>query len=70
MTVRISLELPDPEYFNNCARIRDVALHSLLRRLLATIAEDEMVAAILDDADCLRERRQGEHRWRGKDKAL
>jgi hypothetical protein len=50
-------------YFLACARIRDISPRSLLRRLVATISEDQLVVSVLDDADAIKERRKGEHRY-------
>lgn len=62
--LQITLDKSDLEYFDACARIRNVALRSLLRRLMKVIARDVMVGGILDDEDELRRRAKGEHRYK------
>jgi len=52
-------------YLAACARIRDISIRSLTRRLVDTIAEDRLVSAVLDDGDHIQKRRQGEHRYKG-----
>jgi len=66
--VRMNLNTIKPEtaeYLVACARIRGIHPVSLVKRLLDVIAEDCMVASILDDGDGMRVRRRGEHRFRG-----
>ncbi len=60
------VEIPpeDDRYFQACARMRHISVHSLFRRLTDYIAEDQMVACILDDQDAFI-RRKGEHRYNG-----
>lgn len=48
------------EYLNACARIRNISLSALVRRLVRAAANDQMVSAILDDGGA-RTRRRGEH---------
>lgn len=55
----------EDRYLMACAKLRNITLHALVRRLLRTIAEDQMVPAILDDAQHLQTRDPGEHRFRG-----
>jgi hypothetical protein len=50
-------------YFVACARIRKIKPSSLFRRLLMAISEDQLVASVLDDADELKARKKGEHRF-------
>lgn len=66
MPRRLTLDLSDEErrYFEACARIRDIHPRSLIRRVLRVIAEDQLVAGILDDEDDLRRRHPSEHRYR------
>ncbi len=59
----ITLSDADADYFTKCARIRDLSRASLLRRMLHTIAQDQLVGSILDDGDAPRKRRNGEHRF-------
>lgn len=54
----------DVEYINRCARIRGVSVTSLLSRLLAVIAKDQLVGGILDDFDNMKQRRPGEHKFK------
>lgn len=51
-------------YFAACARIRNISPRALFRRLIDTIAKDQMVASVLDDEDEMAKRRKGEHRHR------
>ena len=67
MRIVIDIADADAEYFDACARIRNISHRSLIRRVLGTIAEDCMVANILDDQDDMRTRRKGEHRYRSSD---
>ncbi len=52
------------DYLRSCARIRRISVSSLLRRLMHHIADDQMVASILDDEDSFT-RRKSEHHYRG-----
>ena len=53
------------EYFEACARIRDITRARLFDRLLRAIAADHLVQSVLDDGSrpC---RVKGEHRWRDR----
>ena len=62
--VTIPLEGEALQYFEACARIRNVALSVLFRRLSASIAADYMVEGVLDDADQLRALEKSDHRYR------
>jgi hypothetical protein len=62
---QLHCEVPDIEYFRTCARIRNISLQSLMKRVVIAIAEDHLVQSILDDADDMTSRRKGEHRYRG-----
>ncbi|WP_024340960.1 hypothetical protein [Bradyrhizobium japonicum] len=66
MPTRIQIEVDDDDfrYFDACARIRNISPRSLFRRLMKTVATDQMVASILDDEGDLRRRGRGEHRYR------
>lgn len=55
----------EDQYFTACAKLRNITPHAFIKRLLVAIAKDQMVAAILDDADSLQERKPGEQRFRG-----
>jgi hypothetical protein len=54
----------EDRYIATCAKIRNISLHALVKRLLKVIAKDQMVAAILDDTNHLQEREPGEKRFR------
>ena len=58
---RVQLEVRPTEYFLACARIRDISPTALLRRLVDTLSEDQLITAVLDDADAIKKRRPGEH---------
>jgi hypothetical protein len=51
------------EYFNACARIRNIALGPMFGRLLSAIAQDQLVLSILDDDSKPCRRGAGEHRY-------
>lgn len=50
-------------YILTCARIRDISVKSLMRRMFVAISQDQLVASVLDDADCMKSRNKGEHRY-------
>lgn len=54
----------ESEYMNACARIRNVTMTTLVRRLVQAIEEDQLVLAILDDADRYQERERYQHNFR------
>ena len=64
--VSFVIEDENLEYFEACARIRDISTKSLVNRLMRAIAADQLVLAILDDAS-RRERAHYEHRWKDRD---
>jgi hypothetical protein len=64
MRVCLDIDAADAEYFAACARIRNISPRALIRRVLGAIAEDHMVANVLDDQDAILSRRKGEHRYR------
>lgn len=51
------------DYFESCARIRDISVTALLNRVLKTVADDQLVLAILDD-ESARNKQPGEYRFR------
>jgi hypothetical protein len=53
------------EYFEACARIRDITVTRLFERLVEIIADDCLVQSILDD-DSTPCREKGKHRYRPK----
>lgn len=63
--MRLSIDIgeADTEYFEACARIRNITATSLLRRIINSVARDQMVASVLDEDD-LTARLKGEHRHR------
>lgn len=55
----------DWQYMIACARIRDLTLPSLIKRLVTVIARDQLVLAVLDDDGEQRlNRERYEHRFR------
>ncbi len=70
MTMRRALELAlTPEqlaYLVKCARIRDVSVNGLVRRLMDVISRDELVMSILDDGGAKMKLGKGEHRFSEK----
>lgn len=66
MFVQLDID-PDTEagqYFFRCARIRNITPSSLLKRLVDTMTDEQMIPAVLDDQDDMLVRRKGEHRYR------
>jgi hypothetical protein len=63
---RFLVHLSDEElaYIDSCARIRDITVSALINRIVRTTARDQLVAGLLDDADEMRKRARGEHRYR------
>jgi hypothetical protein len=59
----VCFELTGEQYLRSCARIRKISMQALIIRILETIAEDQMVANILDD-DAVTQRRKGERGYR------
>ena len=53
------------EYLSACARIRDITVSALMRRLVDTICRDQLVLSILDD-DSMQTKQKFEHRWTEK----
>lgn len=49
VTHKFDLEDEGGHYMVACARIRDITLTELVRRLLRVVSEDQLVLAILDD---------------------
>jgi hypothetical protein len=62
--MQLHFEVGDVEYLKTCARIRNISIQALMRRLVDAITEDHLVQSILDDADDMASRRKGEHRYR------
>lgn len=63
MKMVVELLGEESNYFRACARIRDIAPGSLVRRLINAIATDQLVLPILDDEGERRGPRKGEHRY-------
>lgn len=63
ITIKIDEQSEAGAYFMRCARIRDISTRGLVVRLLDVIAKDLMVSSVLDDGDCIKVRRKGEHRY-------
>ena len=70
MSTRVDIRVSPAamEYFLVCARIRGVSRAVLLRRLLHTVAHDQMVGSVLDDENDMKRRRPGEHRYKHRHK--
>ena len=49
--LRVAIESEEGQYLVRCARIRDVTVTHLLRRVVNAVARDQLVAAVLDDND-------------------
>jgi hypothetical protein len=47
--LRVPIESEEGQYLVKCARIRDVTVTHLIKRVLTTVAQDQLVAAVLDD---------------------
>lgn len=62
MHLYVSLPPDAQDYLETCARIRNISKSSLMRRLLSTITNDQLVLSILDD-DSQRARQKGEWRY-------
>jgi hypothetical protein len=58
--LRVPIESEEGQYLVKCARIRDVTVTHLIKSVLATVARDQLVAAVLDDDGT----RQSERRYR------
>lgn len=54
----------DSEYLETCARIRNVTLSTLLRRLVDAIDRDQLVLAVLDDEERYRRHERHQHCFR------
>ncbi len=52
------------QYLVKCARIRDITMSALCKRIVDHIAADQLVNSVLDDTDNLLEKRPGEHKYR------
>lgn len=56
----------ESDYIVACARIRDVTVTTLVRRLVQAIEEDQLVLAVLDDAEDYQRRERYQHSFRLK----
>lgn len=59
----VNLKIPHEEYYKSCARIRGICTSALMRRVIETIGQDQLVASVLDD-DGVRVKHKGEYRFR------
>lgn len=64
MSVIVNLNDEQAHYLGACARIRGIHVSSLFKRLVSAISKDQLVGAILDDADEMTGPRNGEHSYR------
>lgn len=48
-SINFNFTAEEAEYLDRCARTRCISRSALLRRLIRTIARDELVLSILDD---------------------
>lgn len=62
---RFEIRMSDEEweYFKVCARIRDVSISSLFKRLFTVISDDKLIESILDD-DGKRKRYKSEPKFK------
>jgi hypothetical protein len=64
LNTSIDRESEHGRYLVSCARIRGIATGTLVQMLVTTIAQDQLVQAVLDD-DSKRKRLQvGDHKFR------
>lgn len=54
------------EYFDTCARIRNISKTALLGRLIDVIGRDQLVLSVLDDDSKSDDRPKGAHGYRPK----
>ena len=62
--VKVDLESDGGRYLVSCARIRNIGMPVLLRRLVDVIAQDQMVLSILDDDSKRTQRSKSERRFK------
>lgn len=70
MFTNFKIDGDEERYLQACARIRNVSVRTLIRRLLEEITKSQMVEAILDDNGETMKRRKGEHAYSHKRKPL
>jgi hypothetical protein len=63
VTVFLRTDTDQAHYLRDSARLRDVSMTRLAQILIDKIAEDQLITAVLDDADG-HQRRKHEHRYR------
>jgi hypothetical protein len=51
VTVFLRTDTDQAHYLRSCARVRDVSMTRLAQILIDKIAEDQLITAVLDDAD-------------------
>jgi hypothetical protein len=62
----IDFDSAEGRYLLACARVRGLAVTSLVSRLLSAITRDELVLAILDDDSQLADLQRGEHKFKDR----
>ena len=60
---KMNVDIVRSDYLVACARIRNITVSALVRKLIQTIDRDQLVLAILDD-DSQHQRGRYEHRFR------
>jgi len=60
----IDVESEEAQYLISCARIRNLAVSSLVHKLMRVILQDQIVSAVLDDNGQPEPRKQGERKFR------
>jgi hypothetical protein len=64
LNTSIDRESESGRYFISCARIRGLGVATLVGRLIDTIAQDQLVTAVLDDDSRRSRLRAGDHKFR------
>lgn len=62
--LRVPIDTEEGQYLVRCARIRDVTITHLLRRVVNAVARDQLVAAVLDDNDSKKRHERHTRRFR------
>jgi|EndMetStandDraft_3_1072993.scaffolds.fasta_scaffold35107_7 hypothetical protein len=60
----LEVETEEAQYLISCARIRNLAVSSLVHKLMDVILRDQIVSAVLDDDGRPAPRKQGERKFR------
>lgn len=66
VTVFLRTDTDQAHYLRSCARLRDISMTRLAQVLIDKIAEDQLITAVLDDADG-HQRKKHEHHHRKVD---